>query len=102
MRDCALSLLMGPTSSPLVLVIVGAPALIAAGTLAVYPLRHIAPEISLGVVFLPGVVMLSTAWGLGDVVMLSTVCGLGDERRWVQALLRAERGREGMGSALAR
>jgi hypothetical protein len=42
------------TSPPVALGIVVAVALIAAETLAVYPLSHIAPEISLGVVSLLG------------------------------------------------
>jgi hypothetical protein len=50
--DRALSLLMRPTSPRLVLGIVVAAALISADTLVVYPLRQVAPEISLGVVYL--------------------------------------------------
>jgi hypothetical protein len=46
MRDRALWLLI-PTSPPLVLGIVVVVALIAAETLVVYPLRRVAPEISL-------------------------------------------------------
>jgi two-component system sensor histidine kinase KdpD len=36
----------------------------AAETLAVYPLAHVAPVVSLGVVYLIGVVVVSTYWGI--------------------------------------
>jgi hypothetical protein len=58
MRDRALSLLI-LTFPPLVLGIVVGVGLIAAQTLVVYPERRVAPEVSLGVVYL-----LSTVWGL--------------------------------------
>jgi signal transduction histidine kinase len=64
MRERALSLLMRPTSPPLALGIGVAVVLTAAETLVGYPLRHIAPEISLGVVYLLGVLVVSTVWGL--------------------------------------
>src|ERR1700716_3332540 len=64
MRDRALSLVMRPTSPPLGWGIVVAVALIAGETLAAYPLRHIAPVISLGVVYLGGVLVVSGGWGL--------------------------------------
>jgi signal transduction histidine kinase len=38
--------------------------LIAAETLVVYPLRQVTPEISLGLVYLPGVLVVSSVWGL--------------------------------------
>lgn len=37
---------------------------IAAETLAIYPLAHLAPVVSLGVVYLVGVVVVSTWWGI--------------------------------------
>jgi hypothetical protein len=46
MRARALSLVMRPTSPPLALGIVVAVALIAAETVALYPLRHIAPKLA--------------------------------------------------------
>ncbi|HWE10754.1 MAG TPA: GAF domain-containing protein [Solirubrobacteraceae bacterium] len=58
-----MSLVISPTP-PLALGIVVAIALIVAETLAVYPLRHIAPEISLGVVYLLGMLVVSSVWGL--------------------------------------
>jgi K+-sensing histidine kinase KdpD len=36
----------------------------AAATLLVYPLKTIAPAVSLGVVYIPGVLLVSTVWGL--------------------------------------
>ncbi len=39
-------------------------AAVAAGTLIVYPLKSVAPVVSLGVVYLPAILIISTAWGL--------------------------------------
>jgi two-component system sensor histidine kinase KdpD len=39
-------------------------AAIAAATLAIYPLKHVAPVVSLSVVYLPAVVLAATYWGL--------------------------------------
>jgi K+-sensing histidine kinase KdpD len=39
-------------------------AVVAAGTLLVYPLKSVAPVVSLGVVYIPGVLLISTVWGL--------------------------------------
>ncbi len=36
---------------------------VVAGTLLVYPLKSIAPAVSLGVVYIPGVLLVSTVWG---------------------------------------
>ncbi len=36
---------------------------VAASTLLVYPLKSIAPAVSLGVVYIPGVLLVSTVWG---------------------------------------
>ena len=36
---------------------------IAAATLVVYPLKDVAPAVSLGVVYIPGVLLISTVWG---------------------------------------
>jgi two-component system sensor histidine kinase KdpD len=38
-------------------------ATVALGTLLIYPLKSIAPAVSLGVVFIPGVLLISTVWG---------------------------------------
>jgi two-component system sensor histidine kinase KdpD len=37
---------------------------VAAATLAIYPLRHVAPVVSLSVVYLPAVLVVGTYWGL--------------------------------------
>jgi two-component system sensor histidine kinase KdpD len=37
---------------------------VAAATLAIYPLHHLAPVVSLSVVYLPAVLLVSTYWGL--------------------------------------
>jgi K+-sensing histidine kinase KdpD len=36
---------------------------VAAATLLVYPLKQVAPAVSLGVVYIPGVLLISTIWG---------------------------------------
>ncbi len=37
---------------------------VAVGTLLVYPLKSVAPVVSLGVVYLPAILIISTVWGL--------------------------------------
>jgi len=37
---------------------------VAIGTLIVYPLKEVAPAVSLGAVYIPGVLLISTVWGL--------------------------------------
>ncbi len=39
-------------------------AAVAAGTLLVYPLKSVAPVVSLGIVYLPGILLVSVVWGL--------------------------------------
>ncbi len=39
-------------------------AAVALGTLLVYPLKSVAPVVSLGVVYLPGILLISIVWGL--------------------------------------
>jgi two-component system sensor histidine kinase KdpD len=39
-------------------------AVAAVGTLIVYPLKPVAPAVSLGIVYIPGVLMIATIWGL--------------------------------------
>jgi two-component system sensor histidine kinase KdpD len=39
-------------------------AAVIAGTLIVYPLKSVAPVVSLGVVYLPGILLISIVWGL--------------------------------------
>jgi two-component system sensor histidine kinase KdpD len=45
---------------------------VAAGTLLVYPLKEVAPAVSLGIVYIPGVLLISTVWGW----RLGLVCAL--------------------------
>ncbi|MGC1164660.1 MAG: ATP-binding protein [Solirubrobacterales bacterium] len=44
--------------------IVATAAAVAIGTLLVYPLKSVAPVVSLGVVYLPAILVISTVWGL--------------------------------------
>lgn len=44
--------------------IVATIAAVAVGTLIVYPLKSVAPVVSLGVVYLPAILLISTVWGL--------------------------------------
>jgi two-component system, OmpR family, sensor histidine kinase KdpD len=44
--------------------IVATLAAVAAATLLVYPLKSVAPVVSLGVVYLPGIMLISIVWGL--------------------------------------
>lgn len=62
MRRRQLSLGIEPPA--LWLGIVATIAAVVAGTLAVYPLKSVAPAVSLGVVFIPGVLLISILWGL--------------------------------------
>ena len=39
-------------------------AIVAVGTAIVYPLKSVAPVVSLGVVYLPGILLISIVWGL--------------------------------------
>ncbi len=58
------SLLLRPTPPRISVGIAVALAAIAIETLAVFPLREVAPTASLGVVYLVGVLIVSTLWGL--------------------------------------
>ncbi|HEX5711946.1 MAG TPA: ATP-binding protein [Solirubrobacterales bacterium] len=62
MRRRQLSLGIEPPA--LWLGIVATIAAVAAGTLVVYPLKEVAPVVSLGVVYLPAILLISTVWGL--------------------------------------
>ena len=71
---------------------------VAVATLAIFPLSHIAPVVSLGVVYLPAVLALATYWGLGLGVLTALLSAvtfnffhlpptgdlqLADRRNWV-------------------
>ena len=58
-------LLLGGTRPSLTLGVAAAVASVALATLAIYPLEHVAPVVSLSVVYLPAVLLIATYWGLG-------------------------------------
>jgi K+-sensing histidine kinase KdpD len=45
---------------------------VAAGTLVVYPLKSVAPVVSLGIVYLPAILLISIVWGLRLGLLAST------------------------------
>ncbi len=59
-----ISLGLGVEPPPAWLGLLAALAAVAAATLLVYPLKSIAPVASLGVVYLPAILLISTIWGL--------------------------------------
>jgi hypothetical protein len=60
-----LSLLLRPTAGSLAVGIVVAVSLLGAETLLVYLLKQIAPRSPFGVIYLLGVLVVSTGWGFG-------------------------------------
>ncbi|HEX6688609.1 MAG TPA: ATP-binding protein [Solirubrobacterales bacterium] len=58
------SLGLGGEPPPMWLGLLATLAAVAAGTLAVYPLKSAAPVVSLGVVYLPAILLISIVWGL--------------------------------------
>lgn len=54
---------LGPESPSAVSGLLATAAAVALGTLLVYPLKDVAPAVSLGVVYIPGVLLISTVWG---------------------------------------
>src|ERR1700681_4087147 len=64
-RARLVSLLLRPAAPPLLLGVVVAASLIVAETLLVYLLKRVAPENMFGVVYLLGVLVVSTGWGFG-------------------------------------
>src|SRR5579859_4837713 len=63
MRARCVSLVVRPTAPPLSAGVVIAALLIIAETLLLYPLKAVAPESTLGVVYLLGVVVVAIVWG---------------------------------------
>jgi K+-sensing histidine kinase KdpD len=63
-HDQILSLSLTADSPPLWLGILTSLAAVGVCTLFVYPLKSIAPVVSLGVVYLPAILVVSTVWGL--------------------------------------
>ena len=56
-------LLLAPDPPPRRVGAIVALAAVALGTLIIYPLKHVAPVVSLGVVYLPAVLVVSVTWG---------------------------------------
>lgn len=90
--------LMGRRSPPRPSGVIAALALVALSTLILYPLKHIAPVVSLGVVYLPAVLVVSSVWGPGlgfSAALLSAIAfnffhlppvgnlGIDDSSNWV-------------------
>src|SRR6202035_3369267 len=71
-----LSRWLRPTARSLTLGIVVAATLIGAETLLVYLLEQIAPGMAFGVVYLLGVLVISTGWGFGLAVTTSVTSAL--------------------------
>jgi two-component system sensor histidine kinase KdpD len=46
------------------------------GTLIVYPLKSVAPVVSLGVVYLPAILLISIVWGLRLGLLASLACAV--------------------------
>jgi signal transduction histidine kinase len=71
-----ISRLLRPTTRSLTVGIVVAATLIAAETLLVYLLKQVAPGMAFGVVYLLGVLVISTGWGFGLAVTTSVASAL--------------------------
>jgi signal transduction histidine kinase len=76
MGERLLSRLLRPTAGSLTVGIVVAATLIAAETLLVYLLKEVAPGMAFGVVYLLGVLVISTGWGFGLAVTMSVASAL--------------------------
>jgi two-component system, OmpR family, sensor histidine kinase KdpD len=57
--------LLGSDKAPLLTGVAASIAAVALATILIYPLKSIAPAVSLGVVYLPAVLLISAYWGLG-------------------------------------
>jgi signal transduction histidine kinase len=75
-RARLVSLLLRPTTRSLTVGIVVAAMLIAAETLLVYLLKQVAPGMAFGVIYLLGVLVISTGWGFGLAVTMSVASAL--------------------------
>src|SRR6476619_8296952 len=75
-RARLVSLLLRPTTRSVTVGIVVAAFLIAAETLLVYLLTQVAPGMAFGVVYLLGVLVVSTGWGFGLAVTMSVASAL--------------------------
>src|SRR6478672_3426147 len=75
-RARLVSLLLRPTTRSLTVGIVVAATLIGAETLLVYLLEQVAPGMAFGVVYLLGVLVISTGWGFGLAATTSVASAL--------------------------
>ena len=75
-RARLVSLLLRPTTRSVTVGIVVAAFLIAAETLLVYLLKQVAPGMAFGVIYLLGVLVISTGWGFGLAVTMSVASAL--------------------------
>jgi signal transduction histidine kinase len=84
MRARLLSLLLRPTAPPLALGLVVAASLIVAESLLVYLLKQVAPGNAFGVIYLLGVLLVSTAWGFGVALATSVTSAIAFDyfRNW--------------------
>ena len=73
-RRRPLSIVLRPTPPPVGVGLLVAVAFVAVETLVAYPLKQVAPATSLGVVYLIGVLVVSTAWGsvLGAITSIAS------------------------------
>jgi hypothetical protein len=75
-RAHLMSLLMRPPASPIAPGVLVAASLIVAQSLLVYLLTQVAPGTAFGVVYLIGVLPVSTVWGFGVALATSVVSAL--------------------------
>jgi signal transduction histidine kinase len=92
MRARLLSVLLHPKSPPLALGLVVATSLIAAESLVVYLLKQVAPGNAFGVVYLLGVLLVSTVWGFGVALATSVASAIAFDyfRTWPGDLIPSE------------
>ena len=64
MRRRQIPIGLGGQPPPTWLGVVATLAAVAAGTLLVYPLKSVAPVVSLGIIYLPAILLISIVWGL--------------------------------------
>ena len=63
MSKAVTALRLGPEPPSAAAGLAATATVVAVGTLVVYPLKDVAPAVSLGVVYIPGVLLISTVWG---------------------------------------
>jgi two-component system sensor histidine kinase KdpD len=96
------SLRLSAEPPPAWLGLIATVAAVAVGTLLVYPLKSVAPVVSLGVVYLPGILLISIVWGprLGLLASVASAVAfnffqipplhrftIADEENWVALLI---------------